>query len=490
MPSSLIRRSGIALVSIAAGILAGCGSERADHPNILLITLDTTRADHLGCYGYPRATSPNLDRLAEDSIVYTNAIAVSSWTMPTHASLFTGKLPSAHGAEYDQEGPLQLSEGIAGPWGHYRARPIAENETTLAQILSDAGYDTGGVAGGPWLKTPFRLQRGFEFYDDENITSVNGRPADDVTRVAQEFIERSDEPFFLFLNYYDPHSPYVDPTTDPGFRPEFVRQVTPPGVDPNRLEANEQQILLYDHEIAFTDHQLGKLLDHLKAEGLYERTWIIVTADHGELQNDPLFGESGLWGHGNSLSQAEIHIPLIVKEPGAGRKGRDSSLVQQTDILPTILARLGIAPPASIQGGVLGESHPIVAEAHTLPFMGNPQRTDWRHQGDWRVLIDGRYKFGWSSLGNHFLIDLAEDPDERKNLVASDPDRANAMQERLARYVASLPEPGAVGAVEQPDADTMEALEELGYTGDDDAASSEEGASRNPEDADHAPDER
>ena len=245
------------------------------------------------------------------------------------------------------------------------------------------------MAGGPWLKTPFRLQKGFEFYDDQNITSVNGRPADDVTRVAREFIERSDEPFFLFLNYYDPHSPYLDPTRDPGFRPEFLQQVCPPGVDPNQLEANELQIMLYDHELAFTDHHLGKLLDYLKEEGLYERTWIIVTADHGELQNDPLFGESGLWGHGNSLSQAEIHIPLIVKEPGtAGRKGRDSSLVQQTDVLPTILARLGIAVPPGVQGGVLGASHPIVAEAITLPFMGNSSRKDWRHQGDWRVLID------------------------------------------------------------------------------------------------------
>ncbi len=456
------------LLLVASVGLGSCDSRPAG-PNILLITLDTTRRDHLGCYGYQRDTSPNLDRLAADSIVYTNAYAVSSWTLPTHASLFTGKLPSAHGAEYDPEGPLKLTDGIQdGPWQHYRARPIAENETTLAQILTAEGYATGGVAGGPWMKTPFRLQKGFEFYDDENVTALNGRAAEDVTRVALEFIDRhADEPFFLFLNYYDPHSPYFDPAKKPGYRPEFVRQVCPLGVDPGQLEQGELQRLLYDAEIAYADHHLGRLLDHLRARGLYENTWIFVTADHGELQDDPVLGDKGLWGHGNSLSQAEIHIPLFVKEPGrSGRKGPDDRMVQQTDVLPTILERLGLSLPPNIQGTPLGQRHPIVAEAVTLPFMSDPERTDWRHQGDWRVVIIGKYKYGWSSNGTPFLIDLEADPGEHTNLVTSDPARAQEMESLLLKYLAQLPEPGAVGQVGPVDEETMKSLRGLGYTGD------------------------
>ncbi len=449
-------------------LLAGaCGRARPEGPNILLVTLDTTRADHLGCYGYSRPTTPNIDRLADESVVYTNAIAVSSWTLPTHASLFTGKVPSAHGAQYDPQGPLVLSQGIAGPWEHYRARPIAENERTLAQILTEHGYATGGVAGGPWLKTPFRLQKGFEFYDDENINALKGRPADDVTRVAIDFVdEHADEPFFLFLNYYDPHSPYYDPDAEPKYRPEFLRQVTPPGVDPNQLDDSERQKLLYDAEIAFTDREFGRLLDHLRAKGLYEKTWIIVTADHGELQSDRLFGESPLWGHGYALSQAEIHIPLLVKEPGNGRRGRDATVVQQTDVLPTILTRLGLPLPPHIQGRPLGEAHPIVSEALTLPATGNPMRADWRYQGHWRVWIEDGWKFGWSSDGNHFLVDLENDPQERENLAKTRPDLVAKLSQRLESYLAGLPVPGAIGEVEQPDAGTLEALKGLGYTGD------------------------
>jgi arylsulfatase A-like enzyme len=133
---------------VAGGWLASC-ARRPEGPNILLITLDTTRRDHLGMYGYPIPTSPNLDRLAADSVVYTNAYAVSSWTMPTHASIFTGKFPSAHGANYDPEGPLNLGDGIGAQFGGYRARPIAEDEVTLAELLSDHGYETGGIIAGP-----------------------------------------------------------------------------------------------------------------------------------------------------------------------------------------------------------------------------------------------------------------------------------------------------------------------------------------------------
>jgi arylsulfatase A-like enzyme len=465
---------------LAAASWAGC-SGKPDGPNILLITLDTTRRDHLGLYGYPIPTSPNLDRLAADSIVYTNAYAVSSWTMPTHASIFTGKFPTAHGANYDPEGPLNLAQGIGERYGLYRARPIARDEVTLAQLLSDHGYETGAVIAGPWLLQRFRLDKGFEHYDDSGVTALNGRPAEDVTRAAIEFLdEHGDDAFFLFLNYYDPHSPWwQEPPTDsngqllaPPKPFQDVRPVFPPGVDPSHMDGVTYARICYDAEIRYMDREIGRLLDHLKLRGLYEDTWIFVLADHGELIGDPVLGETGLMGHGDSLTEPEIHIPFLVKEPGpSGRKGEDAVFVQQVDILPTILRRLGLERAANVQGRPLGEEHPIVSELYKLPMMNqsNPEHPkDWRHLGNWLVLIDGPHKYGWSSNGTPYLVDLAQDPEERTNLYESQPELAQRLDQRLHEYLGSLPEPGETGDVEQPTQDELEKLQGLGYGGGED----------------------
>jgi arylsulfatase A-like enzyme len=461
--------------------LAAC-ARRPEGPNILLVTLDTTRRDHLGLYGYPLPTSPHLDRLAEASVVYTNAYAVSSWTLPTHASIFTGKLPTAHGATYDPAGPLRLSDGIDGDFGQYRARPIAEDETTLAIVLAEHGYATGGVIAGPWMKRRFRLAKGFEWYDDEGVTALNGRPAADVTRAALEFLdEHEDEPFFLFLNYYDPHGPWHDdPPLDEAGNPlrqpkpfQDCRAVVPPGMDPRRVSTLDFLRICYDAEIRAMDAEFGRLLRHLEESGRMEDTWIFVLADHGELLGDPLLGESDLWGHGDSLSQAEIHIPFLVKEPGpGGRTGRDPTPVLQTDILPTILARLGLPLPPGVQGKPLGTPHPILSELQKLPvmdFQGKAELKDWRHRGDWRVLVEGRDKFAWNSQGRHYLVDLERDPGEEVNLLSARRERAEELERELLECIARLPRPGATGAVEQPSAEDLEALRGLGYTGEDES---------------------
>ncbi|MSR61462.1 MAG: hypothetical protein EXS08_03295 [Planctomycetes bacterium] len=472
-------------LALLLALSPGCG-KRVDGPNILLITLDTTRRDHLGMYGHKIPTSPNLDRLAQDSLVYTNAYAVSSWTMPTHASIFTGKFPSAHGANYDPQGPLILGEEIGAQYGGYRARPIAEDETTLAQILSENGYATAGIIAGPWMKKRFRLNKGFEHYDDDGVTALNGRPAEDVTRAAIEYVdEHRDAGFFLFLNYYDPHSPwFTDPKLDAEGKPteppkplQDVRPVLPPGFDPSRMDYRTFANICYDAEIRHMDAEIGKLLDHLKLSGLYENTWIIVLADHGELIGEPVLGDpkaevdQGLWGHGDSLSEPEIHIPFFVKEPGANaRKGQDATFVQQVDVLPTILERLGIELPPHVQGRPFGQHHPVVAELYKLPMMSvgsekNPK--DWRNRGDWRVLLEDQHKFGWSSNGTHYLIDLAKDPGELTNLYGAQPERAKHMLDELEGYRKLWPKPGDVGIVEPLSDDEKEALRSLGYTGDD-----------------------
>lgn len=465
---------------ILAAPCVGCEG-KPDGPNILLITLDTTRRDHLGMYGYAIPTSPHLDALAADSLVYTNAYAVSSWTLPTHASMFTGKFPSAHGANYDPEGPLKLGEAIGTQYDHYRARPIAENETTLAEILSEQGYATGGVIAGPWMMGAFRLGKGFEHYDDEGVSALNGRPAADVTARAIEYVDaHADEPFFLFLNYYDAHSPWwgdppKDANGDPtGLPPPFhdPRPVMPPGLNLAQLDGTALQQayarLCYDAEIRYMDAEIGRLLEHLRARGLYEDTWIFVLADHGDLLGDPVLGETGLWGHGDSLTEAEIHIPFLVKEPGpTGRKGTDASPVQQVDILPTILARLGLPLPPNVQGTPLGGKHLTIAELYKLPMMNKNPNKDWRHLGDWRVILDGKDKFGWSSNGTHYLVDLARDPEERTNVLARTPETAQRLKGILTTYISRLPEPGATGEVEELGSHVQDALRGLGYVGGD-----------------------
>lgn len=460
---------------LAATPCAGC-TPKTDRPNILLITLDTTRRDHLGMYGYAIPTSPHLDALAKDALVYTNAYAVSSWTLPTHASMFTGKFPSAHGANYDPEGPLELGAAIGEQYSRYRARPIAENEVTLAQLLGEHGYATGGIIAGPWMKAVFRLGKGFQHYDDDGVTALNGRPAEEVTERALAYVDaHADEPFFLFLNYYDAHSPWwqdapPDAQGNPSAPPQPFhdwRPVFPPGVELDQIDPVAFATICYDAEIRYMDAQIGRLLEHLAARGLYEDTWIFVLADHGDLLGDPVLGETGLWGHGDSLTQAEIHIPFLVKEPGpARRKGTDPSPVQQVDILPTILARLGVELPPNVQGTRLGGKHLTIAELYKLPMMNRPKK-DWRHLGDWRVIVEGDDKFGWSSNGTHFLVDLAHDPEERINVIERAPELAGRLQDSLTRYISRLPEPGATGAVPELEQDVQDALKGLGYVGGD-----------------------
>ena len=425
----------------------GCGAAE-DRPNILLITLDTTRMDRLGVYGYDGHTSANIDALARESVVYTKAVSTSSWTLPAHASLFTGRFTASHGARYDPEGPMMLTNAIPGPegWDRYRARGLSSSTVTLAEILHDAGFATGAVVGGPWLKAVFGLNRGFDTYDENNITTVNGRPASDVTDAALSWIDQNKErQQFLFLNYFDPHGPYTPPK-------EFAQRHVMREMlsDPSLADLVDRR--MYDAEIDYMDHHVGRVLDRLKEMGLYEKTWIIVTADHGEL-----LGEHGKWGHGHYLTEHELRIPLIVKYPFAEETSRrDSTRVSLVDILPVVVTRLGIEPPADIQGAK-DFRHPMVAEVYPLPTPSG--------EGSWRVLYEDPHKCLWNSLGGHGLYNIEQDPNEDADLSSRLNDRAATMSQTLTQYLESLPPPGP--SDEKPvqvDDETQEQLRSLGYT--------------------------
>ena len=410
----------------AAISLPACGSP-LEKPHVVLITLDTTRRDRLGFYGYARNTSPRLDELAARSVVYERAVAASSWTLPSHASIFTGKFPSSHGADYDPEGPLRLTQAIVGPsdWDEYRASGLPSSEETLALRLREEGYETAAVVGGPWMKRVFGLDRGFESYDDEGIGDVNGRLASEVTASALKLLEdRSDRPLFLFLNYFDPHGPYEAAAPFGGtFGPE-------PG---DR----------YDEEILYMDHHVGRLLDGLRAKGLFDDSLILVTSDHGEL-----LGEHGKMGHGATLFEEEIRIPFVVKYPRDERAPvRSAAPVHHVDVISLILERVGL--PA------VRQEHPQLAEVRPLEFVST--------EGAWRALYFGGQKLLWNSLGRHALYDLERDPHEEHDLAAADPERLQEAVALLEKVVASLPAPGDPGPPVSLDEETLKALRGLGY---------------------------
>lgn len=335
-------------------------SRATARPNIILMALDTVRADHLSAYDYHRPTTPNLAALAQDAEVYDLAISTSSWTLPAHASMLTGELPSTHGAHFIEAATSrEIEEALKNDGAalvDVVAYRLAEERVTLAEILGAHGYSTAAVVSnaGP-LQRAFQLCQGFDYYDDRTayaLRSVDPRlktPAGTLFRIAREWwapvtteaartapeinrdiiawLDRNPpQPFFLFLNYNDAHTPYtprvgpdlgpLDPPT--GLGNEWRSPVYPDYRD--KLET-------YDSELVYLDHHIGKLFDELKRRNLYDNTLIIVTADHGEA-----FGEHDCFEHGKSLYQPEVWVPLIIRYPGDRQRGRIAE--------PTSTARL------------------------------------------------------------------------------------------------------------------------------------------------------
>lgn len=423
-----------------------------DRPTILLITLDTTRADHLGCYGYARDTTPHLDRLAAEATVYEQAISSSTWTLPAHASLFTGKFATSHGVRKAADGQLDLVVPQYGPAdvNHYRAHALAADEQTLASLLHDEGYATAAVVAGPWMKRVFGMNRGFDVYDDDHIETVNARLAEDVTdRAMDVFRQSAAQPRFVFLNYFDPHLPYQPPKA---FAEKFAADTSVDLFDFNtQPHALQQRISLYDGEIHYLDHHLGRLFDELRELDLYDDAWIVVTADHGEM-----LGEHNAFGHPGVVYREAVHVPLIVKPPrDLTVPGRVAARVQLVDVFALVLQAAGVDRPDDIQGEAPPTvGHPVIIESRTLPGINEG--------GDWFAIIEGEWKFAWNSEGNHLLFDLAADPREERNLFAFYRPRARAMEDVLFDYLASLPPPGPE-AIANVDEHTHAQLKSLGY---------------------------
>lgn len=335
MLTSRVMALSLALAAGGAHLAAAGGSR----PDVLVVTFDTLRRDHVSAYGHERLTTPTVDALARRGVLFTDCQSAIPVTGPSHATMFTGLYPQSHGA---------FRNGV----------PIASEVTTLAELLSAAGYRThAAVAGWTLRKNLCGLDRGFQSYDQNmqdryHVTNVM-RTAPDVTDAVLRWIdgdllagEGQRDPYFLFVHYFDPHEPYEAPGGEPlapnpaaDGGPELTRFS-------DRLEA-------YDREIAFADAELGRLLEGMEERGLLEDAVVVFTADHGQS-----FGEHGYGGragaHGRRVYQSTLAVPLVVSSPGRIPEGRTSDLpVAHVDLLPTIAGLVGLperALPGALQG--------------------------------------------------------------------------------------------------------------------------------------------
>jgi arylsulfatase A-like enzyme len=443
------------VLTLSVFALTACGFARS--PNILLVVIDTARADRYPFHGYERPTAPVLEALAREGIVFTRAFSPAPWTVPAHASLFTGQYPSLHRTDC---GSLRLPD----------------EAVTLAELLREAGYRTVGYTANPWIGSSYNFQQGFDSYteiwrqvtpDDEDTGASRTNPK--ALRFLRWWAEHPDsrsQPLFMFINYFEPHLAYHPPEPE---RSRFSRK----GVEKDRIDrlsrlghpdemrfiAGESDLTetdlailndLYDGEIAYVDRRLGELLDLLRELRMLDDTVIVITADHGEN-----IGDHGLMDHKMSVHDTLLHVPLVIRYPGRIGAGlRVDDIVQLHDLYPTLLALAGVAPPESvtieavplpgmdIDGPTRGPEDPIVGE-----FVGPPVDFIKVMQGLFpesdltrfdRTLVAlraGDYKIHWGSDGRHALFDVARDPGETRDLAGVENERLEEMIRRVETWL-------------------------------------------------------
>jgi arylsulfatase len=330
----------------------GCGSGHESRPDVLLITVDTLRADRLGVYGFDGGTSPRIDALAADGVVFERAVAASSRTSPSHASIMTSRYTREHSIGYENGGTR------------------LEGAPALAEVFEEAGWDTAAFVGNPNLRRETGFERGFGVYDDEFPSRELNRAhyeriARDTTERAIRFLDgKPREPLFLWVHYQDPHGPYAppqefegrtrrQPVADEAALPVLSRNDGVGGVPayqalPGRTLPSEYTSL-YADEVAYADHWIGELLDAFEKRSRGRPTVVLLTADHGES-----LGEGDRWFvHGFGTTPPLAHVPLILRAPGL-TPGRREAVVNHVDVMPTLLELAGIDPPQNLSGLALG----------------------------------------------------------------------------------------------------------------------------------------
>lgn len=433
-------------------------------PNVLWLVMDTTRADHLSAYGYDKPTSPVLEQIAAEGALFEEVHAESSWTIPGHFVMVTGRFDAA------------------------REKLLDEDFTTAAEVFRDAGYETGAVLGNMSIGRGSGFEQGFDatvdgpvriFYHTafekipviKILMALGVAPGDAILRTLHRktFLQNEavragrinadavdwldgrdpDRPFFLFINYMDPHDAYDPPAdfrakfaanADPelGFvryirdlggtisSNQFVRDVAPE-FDQDKWD---EMLMLYDAEIAYLDAEIGKLLEALEERGLAEDTIVIITSDHGEL-----FGEHGLANHFKALTREETHVPLLIRYPGKIDGGtRIATPAQLRDILPTVIELAELPDGPEMDGtslvAILDGSQTELRGGETVGFLHRPvdKEYDFTAPGHLLSLRDPDSMYVWSSTGMHGFFDVEQDPTEDQNMHGSHPDEAAAQR--------------------------------------------------------------
>ena len=426
-----LRYSAIAMLLLAA--LAGSQAQQIapKPPNLLIITIDTLRADHLECYGYKSIKTPRINALAADGILVENAYSPIPLTLPSHASLFTGTYPLFHGVR------------------DFTGFSLSKERITLATMLRSFGYGTGAVVASAVLEARWGINQGFDFYYDnfsppspQNWQQIGERRGDEVVQESLRWLDKNKQgPFFLWIHLFDPHDPYTPP-------PPYDRQY---GARP------------YDGEIAYTDENVGRIIDSLKQNGLYDNCLIVLLGDHGEG-----LGEHGEATHGFFIYDSTLRVPLIFKLPGvaAPRAKRLAGPLRIIDVLPTVLQILGLSGrvrAAEVQGrgayaALLGKSSlpDLVSQAETmLPFY-------YFEYSPLTSIRMGRYKY--IEAPKPELYDTAADPGETRNLFAEKKAMTAQLKELLRQDTARYsPKKAAADVPRDVDPATMEKLASLGY---------------------------
>jgi arylsulfatase A-like enzyme len=486
-------RTAIIALGIAISVY-GCSFDRGpkhNGTNVVLIVLDTVRADCFGIYGNGDGITPEIDAIAERGLVFDNCYANSSWTLPSHASMFTGLYPVGHRATQET-----LSLGT--------------EHTMLAELFSKAGYQTFGASTNPVVSINRGLARGFETFEelfrDEHKIAHEGDVHINNLAFDRFLAERQGErPFFAFFNYIEAHWPYSAPES---YRHRFTRGRF------TTLEANKASRLvidghylnepyskktfeilkgLYDGEVAYLDAQVGMLVRTLAARGITDKTMVVITSDHGEH-----FGENGHFGHRFSIYNTLLSVPLIVLFPHDRHGGeRRSDLVQLLDLFPTLLDGCGIRYKGRVDGRNLfaenDEPAGVVYAEYYYPRLSfslmKTRLATAQARGDtpsdklraymrrMRTIQDGNMKLIWGSDGRHELYNLIVDPGEQHNLLTTEPGHPllarweNRLSEFVQDYQGKVPldpppppgwmMPGFEEEVDDPE--LLKKLRALGY---------------------------
>ncbi len=446
---------GAAHLAAVAALFAWPALDRADRsaPDVVFIVVDTLRQDHLGFAGYPRPTSPHLDLLAADSVIFDNAFAQAPWTSPSVASLLTSKYPGTLG--FASSG----KPAVAG-----------DDVLFLAEILADEGYDAHAVVSHTYVGSRLGFGQGMTSFDENDAQGHLHVSSASVTDKAIALLDGAgSKPRFLLVHYFDPHFSYIqhqDFDFDPDYRGD-VKSGTPYGALRKRAREgsfSEPDVhhlrALYDSEIRFTDQHLGRLFRHLRDSGRYDDAVIVFTADHGET-----FLDRNRWiGHGKNLFNELIRVPLLIKLPARANAGtRIETPVALIDVVPSLLDVLGLKPPPGdvFEGRALPLADPeaLARLADEPIFSETMARRRWLQSmimGKWKLIADRKN-------GRFRLYDLEADPGERTNLARTDPRTAERLGKTLRAWTARIDAERHDGAVPDFTVEELERLRALGY---------------------------